>query len=307
MPSTIWAMGLRQTSLRMLAFAIVGSLTVADEKPDVAAIASQLLDDKLSQEERKQIVESHPDIALDLLKALTDGLKPGNEEYRRIPWIWRVAIEAAKRNEGTQVRDILVSSLPKARRAAARLAGGRHRRRDHQRAQPEDIWPREQLTELLAGDAGLQSRWDRLLVQAGEMADNETVVHRHALRRAADSRLRRMGAARRAPAAVPGRRHERRAADGGRQRAGRHRFAVLDEGPQRRVPASEGDEPPAGDCRPAARRRTLPTHCCFRSTRTASATWNWSRSRSELREHADPKVRELLRRSCCPTRNERFS
>ena len=160
----------------LMAAMIVAAMSgIARPADDAAAVSARLLDDALTQDERKQLVLDHPDLAIDLIRNMTDGLAAGEEEYRRIPWIWRVAIEATKRNEGMQVRDILVLSLPKAgeplRDWQAVVIGGGIINGLSQK----NIWPREHLHTLLAGDAGLQARWDRLLVQSGEMADDEAV------------------------------------------------------------------------------------------------------------------------------------
>lgn len=177
MPSTNWARGLQPTFFVTIALASVfaSSITATDAKPDVAAIAAQLLDDQLTQAERKQIVESHPDAAVELLKVLTDGLKPGMEEYRRIPWIWRVAMEAAKRDEGTQVRDILFLALPghgqPLRDWQAVVIGGGIINGLSQK----NIWPQERITDLLIDDEAMFARWTMLFFQAQRMADNEVV------------------------------------------------------------------------------------------------------------------------------------
>ena len=151
------------------------SIARAEEQVDPATIAAQLLDDSRSQDERKQLVIDHREIALDLVRALTDGLERGKEEYRRIPWIWRVAIDAAKRNEGTQARDILVFALPKQdeplRDWQSVVIGGGIINGLSQK----DIWPREHILELIDEDPALQPRWDRVLVRAGWMADDEEV------------------------------------------------------------------------------------------------------------------------------------
>ena len=51
-------------------------------------------------------------------------LPPHNlkEEYRRIPWIWRIAVAAAKRNDVSEMKPIVEFTLPP---AADRLAIGR--------------------------------------------------------------------------------------------------------------------------------------------------------------------------------------
>ncbi|MFO1094496.1 MAG: hypothetical protein U0992_14505 [Planctomycetaceae bacterium] len=151
------------------------SATRADDAADAKAIAARLLDDSLSQAERKKVVEDHPAISLDLIRVMTDGLESGKEEYRRIPWIWRVAISAARRNQGTQIRDILVFSLPAKEQPlrdwqAVVIGGGIINGLSQQQ-----VWPRTHIAELLKNDATLQARWDRLLVQAADMADDESV------------------------------------------------------------------------------------------------------------------------------------
>lgn len=154
---------------------IAAALPVAADAADVAAVARQLLDDNLPQEQRVKIVEAHPDIALALIREMTRDLEPGNEEYRRIPWIWRVAITDAKRGEGSQLREILAFSLPEQDQPlrdwqAVVIGGG-----VINGLSLNNIWPRPHIAGLLKDDAGLTSRWDRLLVQAGAMADDENV------------------------------------------------------------------------------------------------------------------------------------
>jgi len=163
------------TALIVLVCLMLRSVPAADAGPDVAAIASQLLDDKLSEEERKQIVAAHPELALGLIKALTDGLRPGIDEYQRIPWIWRVSIEAAKRDEGTQVRDILFLSLPGHGQPlrdwqAVAIGGG-----IVNGLSQKGVWPRERITDLLIDDEAMFARWTMLFFQAQRMADNEVV------------------------------------------------------------------------------------------------------------------------------------
>jgi len=164
---------------RMIAaFALVAIAcdpAVAGAADDAKSVAAKLLDDKLTQDERKKLVEDHPALAVDLIREMTGGLEPGKEEYRRIPWIWRVAIAAARRNEGSQVRDILVQAVPAEdqplRDWQAVVIGGGIINGLSQQA----LWPRAHIAEIISNDAGVQRRWDRLLVQAGQMADNEVI------------------------------------------------------------------------------------------------------------------------------------
>src|SRR5262249_17300940 len=84
-------------------------------RPDRREAARQTLDHRRPAAKRQALIAQHLDRAADLLAALTADLRPGTkEEYRRIPWIWRVAIAAGKRNDTGQLRRILDVALPKA-------------------------------------------------------------------------------------------------------------------------------------------------------------------------------------------------
>ena len=89
---------------------VAGGSARADEARELAA---RLLDETVSREGREAIVREHPDLAARLLAEMTAGLAPGSpEEARRIPWIWRVAIAAARRDEGPEILRILDVALP---------------------------------------------------------------------------------------------------------------------------------------------------------------------------------------------------
>src|SRR5205814_1685209 len=73
---------------------------------DPQELAKQLLDDNVPAARRQTLIADHPGLAAELIVALTADLKPGKEEYRRIPWIWQVAI-AAGRRRGAQLAKYL--------------------------------------------------------------------------------------------------------------------------------------------------------------------------------------------------------
>jgi hypothetical protein len=111
-------------------------------------------------------------LAAELLSALVAGLKPGTpEEYRRIPWIWRVSIAAGKRNEAKQVVEVLEASLPRLdeplRDWQAVVIGGGIINGISQTG----AWPGARMEELLKEKVELQKRWRRALEQASAMAD----------------------------------------------------------------------------------------------------------------------------------------
>jgi putative membrane-bound dehydrogenase-like protein len=143
---------------------------------DPAALAKQLLDEKVPEAKRQAIINDHPGPCAELVRAMTADLKPGTkEEYRRIPWVWRAAIAAGRRNDTEQLRRLLEVALPREgerlRDWQAVVVGGGVINGVSQRG----AWPRERLAELVKGDAGLKKRLERALAQASALADDEKV------------------------------------------------------------------------------------------------------------------------------------
>ena len=70
----------------------------ADEPPSglrAVDLADQVLDDARLPREREALISQNPRLAAELIGAMARGLGANRaEEYRRIPWIWRVAIAA---------------------------------------------------------------------------------------------------------------------------------------------------------------------------------------------------------------------
>jgi hypothetical protein len=143
---------------------------------DPAALAAQVLDEKRPAEEREAVIAKNPELSSALISAMAAGMPAGTpEEYRRIPWIWRAAFAAGKRNDEAELRRILEVSLPATGaplddwRAVVlggglingvSLAGG---------------WPAERLGAVVAGNDALIARWRRALDLASAMADDEKV------------------------------------------------------------------------------------------------------------------------------------
>lgn len=145
------------------------------EKPDVNSIAQQILNDKLSDKDRQKAIEDNLSLAPELLVAMTkdmpDDLK---EEYRRIPWIWRVAIAAAKKNDFPVVQRIMDLAMPKPgdklRDWQAVVIGGGVIN-GHGLV---DLWPHEQMKKLI-DTPERQMRWQWVLKESHVMAHNEKV------------------------------------------------------------------------------------------------------------------------------------
>jgi hypothetical protein len=101
--------------------------------------------------------------------------KTTEEEYRRIPWIWRVSIAAGKRNDADELRKLFDFGLPAEDGKltdwqAVVIGGGLINGISQQGA-----WPKRRLAELMKDNAGLVKRWERSLALASKMADDEKV------------------------------------------------------------------------------------------------------------------------------------
>ena len=161
-----------------LAFSLLLLCPVATlHAEDAPALAAKILDDSLSAPERRAIIEKHPDLAAELVAAMTASLPVGDtsEEYRRIPWIWRVAVAAGKRNDGKSLRALLAVSLPKTGEKlrdwqAVVIGGG-----VINGISLAGKWPDERIGELVRGDEATQQRWKATLSAAAAMADDERV------------------------------------------------------------------------------------------------------------------------------------
>ncbi|MDB6026061.1 MAG: putative rane-bound dehydrogenase [Verrucomicrobiales bacterium] len=159
----------------ILAFTFcLAKLASADSIPEAAA---QILDGSTSNADREKIIATHTGEAAELVSALARNL-PANdsaEEYKRIPWIWRTAINAGKRNDGRELVALLRVSMPKPGEPlrdwqAVVIGGGIINGLTLQ-----NIWPAERVAEVLRLDEELKLRWSPLLDSAAAMAENEKV------------------------------------------------------------------------------------------------------------------------------------
>jgi putative membrane-bound dehydrogenase-like protein len=109
--------------------------------------------------------------AAEQIAELAKGIADAKTEYERIPAIWRVAIDAGKRNDAKELRDILKVSVPgekeKLRDWQAVVIGGGVINGISQ-AGP---WPGKRLAELIDD----RPRWEAVLKQAVAMADDAKV------------------------------------------------------------------------------------------------------------------------------------
>jgi putative membrane-bound dehydrogenase-like protein len=166
--------------LRTLHLVPVGSTpqqsTHADSPTSPAELARLILDDATPKERREALVRAAVPHAADVVRALTAHLPAdAREEYRRIPWVWRVAIAAGKANDADGLRKLLDASLPKHGEPlrdwqAVVLGGG-----VINGLSLEGVWPGRRLAELLKDQPELSRRWHAALKQAATMADATSV------------------------------------------------------------------------------------------------------------------------------------
>ena len=162
----------------VFAFVAVCNVEAAPSSSDAGKLATAILDDSRPAEIRQKEAADDTIDAAAVIEAMTGGLEAQSnlkEEYRRIPWIWRVAIAAGKRNREDELLRILRASLP-AKGAKLRdwqavvigggiingisLVGG---------------WPGERLSSIVTRDEDLKARWEWIQDQASTMADDPAV------------------------------------------------------------------------------------------------------------------------------------
>lgn len=147
----------------------------AENSPALAA--AQLLDEKLPADQRRQLAESNAHRAAAVVAAIVADLPAGDadEEYRRIPWIWRVSVAAGRKNQTEPLRALLDASLPKEggnlRDWQAVVIGGGVINGISQ----SGPWPGPRIEELIASDRSLGRRWQAALAAASAMADDPEI------------------------------------------------------------------------------------------------------------------------------------
>lgn len=158
----------------MFAVADVTDSPLPRYPPDIAPF---LLDESQSTERRQEVIDRRPGMGPAIVSLLVSDLPPGDvdEEYKRIPWIWRVAIAVARRNDGGEIRDLLEISVPQngapLRDWQAVVIGGGLINGLTQIG----VWPDERLDEILEGLPHVRSVWPAVLKQSSGMADDENV------------------------------------------------------------------------------------------------------------------------------------
>lgn len=169
--------GLSHQDMADLVAFIANARSTSEPPPrDPGVIAAYLLDDDQPSAEREAAVKVHYMLAPELLREMVRDLPVGTpEEYRRIPWIWRVAIQAGRRNETDSIGRLLDLSLPHPdeplRDWQMVVIGGGLINGLSQIG----VWPGERLHEILKPNHALTQRLERAVSMSSKLADDPTI------------------------------------------------------------------------------------------------------------------------------------
>src|SRR5690242_2466879 len=77
------------------------------------SLAADILDETKPATLREALIGGNPGKAPELIAAMTEKLPVGtDDEYKAIPWIWRTAILAGKRNDAAELKKLFAVVLP---------------------------------------------------------------------------------------------------------------------------------------------------------------------------------------------------
>lgn len=170
-----WCGSMLAVGMLVLACGAVGE-SRADDAAEARVLATKMLDESLDGSERDAALRARPDLAGLVITAMTEGLgADATEEYRRIPWIWRVAVEAGRRDQDAELVAVIESSLPQVgepmRDWQSVVLGGGIVNGLTQAGR----WPGERIEALLASRPESLERWKHAIKDAARMADDESI------------------------------------------------------------------------------------------------------------------------------------
>ena len=140
-----------------------------------SALSDIMLDEKKPEAAREQAVKDALKIPGETIAYLAKEIGDQADEYRKIPWIWRVAVETGRKNDDAKIREILEVALPKVGESmrdwqVVVVGGGAV-----MGVSDAGVWPRQRMAELLKGTPELNKRFDHALSLAEKIADDEKV------------------------------------------------------------------------------------------------------------------------------------
>lgn len=139
-------------------------------------LARDMLNESLTMEARLALVPLTLKTAPEVITAMAANLpKDEKEEYRRIPWIWRVAVAAGKAGDEKICKKVIEIAMPREgttlRDWQAVVIGGGVINGLGLRGD----WPLARIAPMLASDSKLQKKWQNLIVAAKAMAEDTKV------------------------------------------------------------------------------------------------------------------------------------
>ena len=167
-------------SLRLNAMSPVSGTVSTENKntntADLSELAARIFDDSQPTDARMEWIKTNVWRAAELVAAMTKDM-PMNEaeEYRRIPWLWNVAIAAGKENDAQVLRELLRESLPMAGQPlrdwqSVVIGGG-----VINGLSLTGNWPRTRVKEIIKSETDLTTRWARCIELSAKMADDDKV------------------------------------------------------------------------------------------------------------------------------------
>ena len=171
-----------RTAIALILLLVSAPLHAQPPLPDAKtatppAIAAALLDDARNQQAREALARDVAARAPEVVAALVSGLPADDEaeEYRRIPWIWRVAVAAGRARDVAALKGLTDGSLPDQGQPlrdwqAVVLGGG-----VVMGLSQAGAWPRDEMRPWLAEDKVRQMKWHRAVDLARAMADDARV------------------------------------------------------------------------------------------------------------------------------------
>jgi putative membrane-bound dehydrogenase-like protein len=153
------------------------SLTETPLPRNPPEITPFLLDESQPVVRRQKVIDQRPGMGPGIISLLAAGIKTGDvdNEYQRIPWLWRVAVAVGKRNDGGEIRDVLETSVPAEGSSlrdwqAVVIGGGLING-----ASQLGFWPKRRLSEILDGLPVVKARWPATLQLSAAMAHDDQV------------------------------------------------------------------------------------------------------------------------------------
>lgn len=159
-------------------YALTGKTLALKGSESGPSADQKLMDPATSDARRMDLIRQFPERSAEFLRDLTADLTPGTPgEYQRIPWIWNVAIAAARRNQAEEIKVLLDISLPQPGTPLhdwqSVVVGGGIINGISQ----SGPWPGPRVLEIIGQDEPLLARWNRSLELALSMADDEKIPY----------------------------------------------------------------------------------------------------------------------------------